>query len=66
MAEFIFKKNNDLITFTNYDDIPSDLDYDHVIKFLPDLPPSPHSKEQHEEMELWNEKLQKFMSKERG
>ena len=52
--------------FTNYDDIPSDLDYDHVIKFLPDLTPSPHIKEQHEEMELWNEKLQNFMSKERG
>ena len=64
MAEFVFRKDTELLTFTNYDDIPSNLDFDHVIKFSPDCPPAPHNEEQHAEMERWTQRLQEFMEKE--
>ena len=41
MAEFVFKKGTELITFTKWEDVPNDLDFDHVIKFIPDVPPEP-------------------------
>ena len=71
MAEFQFRVNGELVTYTNYDDIPEDLDFEHVIKFLPDIPEpegedGEHTDEQHDEMLLWNNKLTKLMEKERA
>ena len=57
-------KNNQLLTYTNYEDIP--LDFDHVIKFRPQIPEGPHTEEQHEEIEQWNTKLQRLMEIERA
>lgn len=57
--EFIVKKNGKLETYTNYDDIPND--FDHVIKFLPVIPPEPHTEEQHEEIDEWHNKFKKLM-----
>jgi len=34
-----------------YDDIPDDLD--HVIEFLPEIPPEPHTQQQHKEIDAW-------------
>ena len=65
MAEFVFKKGNELLSYTDYSSIPVDLDYDHVIKFVPDCPPPPHNDEQHAEMERWNQRLQSYMSREK-
>lgn len=61
--EFVILKNGVLETYTNYEDIPHD--FDHVIKFKVDIPPEPHTDEQHEEIEKWNDKLQALMKIER-
>lgn len=59
MHKFVVMKDGELLTFTQYDDIPRD--FDHVIEFLPEIPPEPHTQEQHEEIEQWNSKLQELM-----
>jgi hypothetical protein len=64
MHEFVVMKNNQLFTYTNYEDIPQD--FDHVIKFRPQIPEGPHTEEQHEEIEQWNSKLQRLMEIERA
>ena len=69
MAEFQFIINGELTTFDNYEDIPNE--FDHVIKFLPDIPEpegedGEHTDEQHIEMAAWNTRLQKLMEKERA
>ena len=67
MAEFQFIVNGELVSFDNYEDIPEK--FDHVIKFIPDLPEPEgvdgnHTDEQHEELEKWNGRLQELMEKE--
>ena len=57
--EFVIKRNGVLETYTDYDAIPKD--FDHVIKFLPEIPPPPHTHEQHEEIDQWPARLQKLM-----
>lgn len=57
--EFVIKKNGKLETYTDYNDIPDD--FDHVIKFLPEIPEPPHTHEQHEEIDKWPARLQKLM-----
>jgi len=61
--EFIIKDKGKLITYTNYEDIPEV--FDHVIKFVPEIPPDPHTPEQHEEIGQWNDKLKQVMKRER-
>ena len=64
MAEFQFIVNGELITYDKFEDIPED--FEHVIKFLPDVIPEPHTEEEHAEMAQWNTRLQKLMEKERA
>jgi hypothetical protein len=64
MHKFVVMKNNELFTYTEYEDIP--LDFDHVIEFVPGIPPEPHTEEEHEEIEQWNTKFQKLMEIERA
>ena len=69
MAEFQFIINGELVTFDKYEDVPDE--FDHVIKFLPDIPEpegedGEHTEEQHIEMAAWNTRLQKLMEKERA
>ena len=64
MAEFQFIINGELTTFNNYEDIPDE--FEHVIKFLPDIPEDPHTEDEHEELALWNDRLQQLMEKERA
>ena len=69
MAEFQFIINGELTTFDNYEDIPNE--FDHVIKFLQDIPEpegedGENTEEQHIEMAAWNTRLQKLMEKERA
>ena len=40
-------------------DIPDDLD--HVIEFLPEIPPGPHTSEEHDEIEQWHNQFLKLM-----
>jgi hypothetical protein len=61
---FEFIIDGELKTFDDYTQIPED--FDHVIKFIPEIPDSPHSDHDHEEINKWNERLQKLMEKERA
>ena len=64
MHKFVIRKNNELLTYNNYEDIP--LEFDHVIEFKPSIPEPPHTEEQHEEIEQWNNKLAVLMERERA
>ena len=44
-----------------YDDIPDDLD--HVIEFLPEIPPEPHTQQQHKEIDAWPGLFNRLMEK---
>ena len=57
--EFVIIRKGIQETYTKYDDIP--LDLDHVIKFLPEIPPPPHTHEQHKEIDSWTDKLQRLI-----
>ena len=64
MAEFEFVVNGELVLYDKYEDIPED--FEHVIRFIPDVPEDPHTEEEHAEMALWNTRLQELMEKERA
>jgi len=52
---FVIMQNNQIIEYDRYEDIPDD--FDHVIEFLPEIPPEPHTEQQHEEIDQWNDKF---------
>jgi len=54
--------NGELKTYTKYEDIPER--FDNVIRFIPEIPEPPHTHEQHEEIDSWNERLQELMKRE--
>jgi len=60
--EFVVLLNGKLKTYTKYEDIPER--FDNVIRFIPEIPEPPHTHEQHEEIDLWNERLQELMKRE--
>ena len=67
MHEFQFLINGELVTYSRYEDIPKF--FDHLIKFLPEIPEpegedGDHTEEQHEEFEMWNTRLQQILEKE--
>jgi len=64
MAEFQFIVNRELVTYDKYEDIPEE--FEHVIKFIPDIPEEPHTDKEHDELALWNVRLQELMEKERA
>ena len=55
---------NALAEFDRYEDIPDD--FDHVIEFLPEIPPGPHTQEQHEEIDSWHDKFLRLVRIERA
>jgi len=62
MSEYIIMVDGKLNTYSKYEDIPER--FDHVIKFEPDIIPGPHTEEEHEELETYNNKLQDLMKRE--
>ena len=64
MAEFQFIVNGELVTHDSWENIPEE--FEHVIKFIPDVPPDPHTEDEHAEMEIWNTRLQQLLEKERA
>lgn len=60
--EFVILRNGILETYDKYEDIPKS--FDNVIKFLPEIPPEPHTHEQHEEIDSWNDRLKELMKRE--
>jgi hypothetical protein len=61
--EFVVIRNGNLETYNKYEDIPET--FENLVKFLPEIPPGPHTKEQHEEMDSWNDKLRILLERER-
>lgn len=61
--EFVVLRKGVLETYYKYEDIPDD--FNHLIKFLPEIPDGPHTEDEHEEIHEWNEKLQALMEIER-
>ena len=64
MAEFVFQIDGREVTITKWEDVPEE--FDHVIKFIPDIILPPHTIEDHEELGKWNDRLQELMEKERA
>lgn len=62
MHKFVLLVNGELKTYSTWESIPED--FDHVIEFIPEIPDGPHTEEQHEEIEKWNDRLQLLISKE--
>jgi len=60
--EFIILNKGVLETYTEFDDIPES--FDNVIKFLPEIPPEPHSEEQHKEISQWHDRLKDILQRE--
>jgi hypothetical protein len=61
-GEFDIILNGVIKRYTDFDDIP--LVFDNLIRFEPEIIPEPHTEEQHEEMETYNDKLKELMSRE--
>ena len=61
---FVIMHNNILVEYDHYEHIPDN--FDHVIEFLPEIPPGPHTHEQHEEIDQWNEKFLRLVRIERA
>ena len=61
-GEFTFLTNNmEVVTFDNFNDIPDVSEIKEIVAFLPEIPPPPHSVQQHEEIHLWNKKFQELL-----
>ena len=54
-------RHDNIEVYDRYEDIPDDLD--HVIEFVPEIPPGPHTEQQHEEIESWVGLFLKLMEK---
>lgn len=50
--------------YTHWDDIPDA--FENIVSFRPDIPPSPHTREQHREIERIPEIFKQFMERERA
>ena len=61
---FVIMRGNTLAEYDLYENIPDD--FDHIIEFLPEVPPGPHTPEQHEEIDRWNDKFLRLMEIERA
>lgn len=61
--QFVILNQGKITVYNNFDDIPES--FDNVIKFIPEIPPEPHTEEQHEEIGEWNNKLKELMKRER-
>ena len=64
-GEFVFLDNDyKEVVFKDYRDIPEGFSFHHVIKFLPDIPPPPHTPEQHLEIHTWNQIFSNYIAHE--
>ena len=59
MHRFVILRNGHEEVYNDFESIPRD--FDHVLEFLPEIPPGPHTPEEHEEIDSWNERLQELM-----
>ena len=60
---FVIRDGEELIELSDWDDIPMEFDY--LIRFEPQVPPPPHTDEQHEKLENVHIKFKEIMKRER-
>ena len=63
-GQFVVRIGNELKSFSDYEDIPET--FDHLIKFLPDIPPPPHTEDQHKVLETHCEILKNLINREKN
>ena len=56
---FVIMKDDQLSEYTEYEQIPDQ--FDHVIEFAPEIPMGPHTDQQHEEIDQWQNKFERLM-----
>lgn len=56
---FVIMVSGQLRKFDRYEDIPDQ--FDHVIEFVPEIPPGPHTDEQHAEIKAWIPRFKRLM-----
>ena len=61
IGEYTVKIGNKLFDYTNVDDIPEE--FDHLIKFLPTLPPEPHTPEEHDLIDSFIPKMREIQKR---
>lgn len=61
---FVIMRNDNIEVYDQYESIPNDLD--HVIEFVPEIPPEPHTQQQHEEIDSWLDLFSQLMEKAYG
>jgi len=59
--KFVILNNGVLETYTKYEDIPEF--FDNVIEFIPEIPEGPHTEEEHDLIDQWNNKLTKLLKR---
>ena len=59
---FVVKRDGELIEVDRCGDLPDE--FDHLIRFEPDIPEAPHSINDHEMMSKWTDYLQELVAKE--
>lgn len=59
-GEFVFIVDGKIVEVNDYNQIPKK--FQHVIKFLPEIPPPPHTEDEHAMMEDWHKKLQDLIA----
>ena len=60
-GRFTIRVNGCLQTFSSYEEIPNA--FDEIIIFEPKVNPGPHTPQEHDEIELWNYRLQLLMQR---
>lgn len=60
--KFVILNKGVLEVYTKYEDIPES--FDNVIEFLPEIPDGPHTDEEHDIIDQWNDKLKELMKRE--
>ena len=64
--QFVVLEDGEPVTvkFTDLKDIPENFDYMHVIKFVGNIPPAPHSIQDHEQIAMLQREFNKYLNKE--
>ena len=61
-GEFIVLIDGKLKTFDDYNKIP--MSFENLISFTFDVPPEPHTQEQHDEINKWPDRMKELMKRE--
>ena len=54
-------ENYNLREYTDYREVPEHLTIKEVVCFLPDIPPPPHSVQDHEVIHMWEKEFERLM-----